>query len=471
MVNRPAAENFSSTPTLARRALTLAVTAVLATGGITALSLWRTQAQGSSVAPVESAPASVPATVTALGRLEPKGEIVKLSTASTSDGNRVDQLLVKQGDWVKAGQAIAILDNRDRLQATLAEAEEQVRVAQASLDRVKAGAKTGEIQAQKAMIARLEAERQTEITAQESTIARLEAERQTEITALEASLARIVAEEKGEVAAQQASIARLEAEVRNAEKEAERYEELYREGAFSEQTRDNKRLALKTTQEQLAEAEATLIRIRSSRHQQLNETNANLVKAKTSRLQQINEAKANLAKIETSRLQQINEASATLERIVEVRPVDVQVAQAEVRAAQASVLQAQANLDLAYIRAPKDGQILKIHTWPGEKVGNDGIAELGQTRYMEAVAEVYESDVQKVRLGQPAKVTSESFSGELHGTVEEIGLQVLRQNVINTDPSANTDSRIVEVRVRLDAASSQKVAGLTNLQVKVVLGR
>ena len=153
-----------------------------------------------------------------------------------------------------------------------------------------------------------------------------------------------------------------------------------------------------------------------------------------------------------------------------MRPVDVEAASAEDGSAQASAKQAKANLDLAYIRAPRDGQVLKIHTYPGERVGNDGIIELGQTREMLAVAEIYQSDVDKVRIGQPAKITSDSFQGELQGKVEYIGLQVQRQNIVNTDPSANIDARIVEVKVRLDAVSSQKVAGLTNLQVKVAIG-
>ena len=53
-------------------------------------------------------------TVTALGRLEPAGEVIKLSPPASSQGSRVEQLLVKEGDSVKLGQVIAILDNRDR---------------------------------------------------------------------------------------------------------------------------------------------------------------------------------------------------------------------------------------------------------------------------------------------------------------------------------------------------------------------
>ena len=92
-----------------------------------------------------------------------------------------------------------------------------------------------------------------------------------------------------------------------------------------------------------------------------------------------------------------------------MRPVDVQSASAEVNSAQAVAKQAKANLALAYIRSPRDAQVLKIHAYPGEKVGNDGIIELGQTREMLALAEIYQSDVDKVRIGQPAKITSDSF--------------------------------------------------------------
>ena len=119
--------------------------------------------------------------------------------------------------------------------------------------------------------------------------------------------------------------------------------------------------------------------------------------------------------------------------------------------------------------SPRDIQVLKIHNRPGEIITSEGIAELGETSQMYAVAEIYESDIKEVKNGQNVQITSDSFPGELKGTVERIGLQVKKQNVINTDPSANIDNRVVEVRIRLDPTSSQKVTGLTNLQVKVAI--
>ena len=68
-------------------------------------------------------------TVTALGRLEPSGEIIQISVSSGASGNRIDELLVDEGDKIVAGQTIAVLDSRDRLEAALNQAQEEVRVA------------------------------------------------------------------------------------------------------------------------------------------------------------------------------------------------------------------------------------------------------------------------------------------------------------------------------------------------------
>ncbi|MEY3867588.1 MAG: hypothetical protein RLZZ338_1479 [Cyanobacteriota bacterium] len=485
MVSRATAESISSTSSLSRQLLALMAAATLAAGAGTAYVL--TRSSSSPEVPTALATAPQLSTITALGRLEPQGEVFNLSASSNADGNRVDKLFVQEGDWVKTNQTIALLDSHDRLQAALNQAQEQVRVAQAKLATVKAGAKTGEIQAQKATISRLEAERETDIEAaqavlsrlqaeratdieaQQAAIARLQAERATDIEGQQATIARLQAEKQGDIEGQQAAIARLEAELHNAQTEAGRYQQLQEEGAISLEQLDSKRLTLETSQQKLKEAQTTLTRITSSREQQIKEAQAKLSQIQQSREQQIKEAQAKLNQAQTAKLAQITEAKATLDRITEVRPVDVQTAEAEVNAAIATAKQAEANLNLAYIRAPRDAQVLKIYAHPGERVGNDGIAQLGQTRAMYVVAEVYESDIKKVQVGQKAKITSTSFSEQLEGRVESIGLQVLKQNVINTDPSANIDGRIVEVRIRLNENSSQKVSGLTNLQVKVVI--
>ncbi len=152
-----------------------------------------------------------------------------------------------------------------------------------------------------------------------------------------------------------------------------------------------------------------------------------------------------------------------------MRPVDVAIAQAELNNAKTTIEQAQADLDLAYVKAPQGGQILKIHTHAGEMVGQQGIVALGQTQQMYAIAEVYETDIHQIRIGQTATITSQGFEGKLLGIVDEIGLQIGKKDSLGTDPAADVDARVVEVKIRLNPASSQEVRGKTYLQVKIII--
>ena len=419
--------------TIWRSPVMLAIAASLLTGIISVYTVTRFQNQLNQKQEVPASIQPVVKTVTAMGRLEPKGEVAKLSAATTNEGNRVDKLLVKEGDRVKAGQIIAIMDSRDRLQASLVEAQKQVQVASSRLAQVKAGAKQGEIGARQATVSRLQAELEGNTKTQQATINRLQAELQ------------------GQQQSLQATVARVAAEKRNAQADVQRYETLYKQGAISNQEVDKRRLSAETANQQLIESQATQTRTIATLQQQLVE------------------AKANRDKTIATLQQQLVEAKATLNQTAEVRPTDVANSQAEIESAQATVEKIKAQLEQAYIRAPKSGQILKINTRAGETVGDEGIVDLGQTDQMYAVAEVYQSDINKVRSGQRVRVAGDSLSGELQGTVDWVGMQVQRQNVINTDPSENIDAKVVEVHVQLNEPSSQKAANLTNLQVKVVI--
>lgn len=408
-------------------------------------------------------------TVTAIGTIDPRAEVIVLSAPPSQAGSRVGQLRVEEGATVTEGQVVAVLDTQDQLQASLERALRQVDVARAALAQVRAGAKQGEINAQRATIARVRAERRGELATTTATINRLVAERQGDVATQEATIARLEAERQTQLQANQATIARQEAELANARLEESRYEALFRDGAIAATQRDSKRLTRQTAEERVREARANRAQTATSYAAKLVEARANLQRLAASRDQQLIEAQANLEQVRTSRTAQLAEGSATLDRIAEVRPTDLQAAEAQVAAAIADARKAQADLDRAYIRAPQDGKILKINARPGEVVGDNGIAELGQTTRMDVVAEVYDTDISKVRLGQRAKITSTAFEGELTGLVSRVGLQVRKQSAVDTDPSANLDERVVEVRVALDPISSAKVAGLTNLQVTVTI--
>jgi HlyD family secretion protein len=120
------------------------------------------------------------------------------------------------------------------------------------------------------------------------------------------------------------------------------------------------------------------------------------------------------------------------------------------------------------VRSPIAGQVLDVHAYPGERVDDKGIVEVGKTDHMFAVAEVYETDAARVRVGQPARVSSPALPQPLHGVVEWIDLKVDKQDEIGTDPAALKDARVVEVEIRLD--DSEVARRFTNLQVEVEIG-
>ena len=152
-----------------------------------------------------------------------------------------------------------------------------------------------------------------------------------------------------------------------------------------------------------------------------------------------------------------------------MRPIDVQAAQAEVQSAIVTQNRAQTELERAYIHTPSSGEILKINTRMGEKVTDKGIVDLAQTEAMIVIAEIYQTDIDRVKVGQKATITSQSFKGNLNGVVDLIGLQVNRQNVFSNRPGENLDRRVIEVKIKLDPNDSKRVSRLTNLQVQAAI--
>jgi len=144
---------------------------------------------------------------------------------------------------------------------------------------------------------------------------------------------------------------------------------------------------------------------------------------------------------------------------------DVDTAQMDLDIALADLAAAEARLELSVVRAPLRAQVLEIYAYPGERVGPEGIMELGRTDRMYAVAEVYETDITQVKVGQRATIRVPAMDTALSGTVERISLKVGRLDVVGADPIAKTDARVVEVFILLD--DSKTVSRFTNMQVKV----
>jgi HlyD family secretion protein len=366
--------------------------------------------------------------VTALGRIEPQGKLIQLAPTPELGGAKIARLLVKEGDRVTEGQIVALLDNHQRSKTAVEVARQEVEVARADLAIVKAGAKQGDIQAQVANVNQVRAELTGKITSDRAEISRLEAQLATER------------------AEKQAAVDRLNAELRNAESELQRYRQLAGEGVISDSELDTRTLAVDTARNAVLEAQASY------------DLTARTLK------QQIEQARAVAQQNRDTLQEQIVEAQSTLDSVGEVREVDVIKAQTGVDRAIAALRQAEADLEVTSVKAPTDGQIIKINAYPGEVVGDEGIVEFANTSKMMVVAEVYESDIGRVQIGQTATISSETgaFEGEITGRVGQIGLKIGKQDVLDTDPAADVDSRVVEVEIHLDPQNSDRVSHLTN---------
>lgn len=160
-------------------------------------------------------------------------------------------------------------------------------------------------------------------------------------------------------------------------------------------------------------------------------------------------------------------ATGTLDGLKEIRETDVRVAEKEIAAAQAALAVAERELQSSSLKAPADGRILRIHTYPGERLNDRGMIELGDVQHMQAVAEIFEGDVPLIAEGMTAEIVIDGSGERLQGTVLTIGHVVARKIVLTNDPVSDTDARVVEVRIALDPASIRKVQRLANTRVEV----
>ena len=160
----------------------------------------------------------------------------------------------------------------------------------------------------------------------------------------------------------------------------------------------------------------------------------------------------------TDAANQIEQARATLARMEAEFPIaslERQIALAEVRAKRMTLY------------APCDCHILNIRIKPGEEIGSGPVLTIGDTDRMRAVAEVYETDVGKVRPGQKATISSRALPNPITGRVARVGNMIFKNDVLNVDPAARADARVVQVWIDLDDSAAAR--RLTNLTVDVVI--
>ena len=98
--------------------------------------------------------------ISCLGRIEPDFEVITLGIPSVAQEGMplIAVLKIEEGDDIKAGQLVAELDNRRRLESVLQVAESRIKVAEQRLAQIKAGPKSADLSAQRAEISKLRIE-------------------------------------------------------------------------------------------------------------------------------------------------------------------------------------------------------------------------------------------------------------------------------------------------------------------------
>jgi HlyD family secretion protein len=327
--------------------------------------------------------------IAALGRLEPRGEVMSVS-APVQD--RLQTLLVDRGSQVQKDQILGYLSTYEKQVA----------------DRAVIAAKLEEAKAQL----------QSETAYGEAAIAvaRLQLRQVRELMPLR-------------IAAQEANITNAEVELANNRDILESYVQLMDRQVSARRTYENQRALVRQGEERVKVARVQLDLLK----QQLVIDEAN--------------AQAQIVSAESA-LQRAKTAIA-------------------IKSLEGSLASAAANIELTVIRAPIDGTILNVLARPGSPVNGTTILTMGDTSRMRAVAEVYETDIANIRVGQPAVVSSAALPRPLKGRVIKIGQMVFKNDVLNVDPAARSDARVVEVRIDLE--SEALAAGLSNLTVDVAI--
>ena len=310
----------------------------LLVAGLVGLGVWGLQEQQRRRSQAEAPPPSLPRRVSALGRVEPLDGVVKLSVPSSLANDPVREVLVKDGDQVRRGQPLAVLESARSLATNVAEAQAAVGVAERKL------------------------------------------------------------------AAQTSVIEKNRAELAQAEVELRRYSQLFDAGASSAEQRDRRSTIRSTSQANLDQAIA-----------------------------------------------------------------DQRTLAAELEEARATLARDRAEQEKATIRAPFDGTVFKIYAHPGDKVGDNGILDIGNSGRMGVIAEVYQTDRPLIALGQRAVISADGFPGrQVSGTVVEIARQVSRQSVFSGEAGENLDRRVLEVKIGLSPEATVQASYLNYLQVNVV---
>jgi HlyD family secretion protein len=296
-----------------------------------------------------------------------------------------------------------------------------------------------------------------------------EDERAAQVRALEAQIEEAKALREAIEASKTAKLADIEAEARQAVVSAD--EDAKSLDAKLEAV-DAQRDRAVATQNRLKEAKDAGVKVSA---QEMEEARAAVAQAEAER-------KATLAQKEKIRVVKEEGAKSVAAKKATVEAETKRaLAQVPLTTLQANLEAANQKLDSGRLLAPTAGSVVRFLLKPGDTVTTQPVLQMADTTRMGVTAEVYESDVGKVRQwlagGKPVRAEVDmrgvvSEGKRLTGVVTDasrISTVVARNVLTPLGPREDADRRVVEVEVDLDPASAAIAKDYIGLQVRVRL--
>ena len=296
-------------------------------------------------------------------------ELTEVDLAFKSAG-RLASLAVAEGDLVKKGQLIAVLD-REEIGYRRDSSEEALRSTESRLSQL-----------------------HTAIAYQSEQIEGQVARSRAEVAQAEAALQELLnGSRQQEIEAARAAEERAASEYSRAQKDWERAQVLYKDEDISTAQFDDFRTRFEAAQAQLTQAKEQRNLVQEGPRKET-------VQAARAQLER---AKANLRLAEASRLELKRMQQEQLAR------------QADVRQATAQLGVSDTQLRDTQILAPMDGVILVKSAEPGEVLAaGSTVVTLGNLARPWLRAYINERDLGRVKLGSQVKVTTDSFPGKTY---------------------------------------------------------
>jgi multidrug resistance efflux pump len=142
---------------------------------------------------------------------------------------------------------------------------------------------------------------------------------------------------------------------------------------------------------------------------------------------------------------------------------DLDIARAAVAQAEAQVLQTRTELERALVRAPVDGDVLKVYVHPGEYVGSQpgqALVVLGHLGRLHVRVDVSEHDIDRFRPGAPARaVTRGQARQEYSLRFVRVEPYVVPKKSLTGDNTERVDTRVLQVIYALPACDGRLYVG------------